>query len=69
MATTATTAPTGGNIADQSQEYVFVYDVTGADPVSKRQVLMVPNTFLGLAWSPAGGQFYVSGGVDDVVIE
>ena len=58
----------GPLIADQSNEYVFVYDVSGAAPV-KRQVLMAPNTFFGIAWAPAGDRFYVSGGVDDDVLE
>ena len=35
----------------------------------KRQVIQVPNTFLGLAWAPSGERFYVSGGVDDAVCE
>lgn len=58
----------GKNIADRSNEYVFVYDVSGRAPV-KRQVLTAPNTFLGLAWAPAGDRFFVSGGVDDDVLE
>ncbi len=52
----------------RSLEYVFVYDVSGAKPV-KRQVITAPNTFLGLAWAPSGERFYVSGGVDDDVLE
>src|SRR5512146_93472 len=56
--------PDGKAIRDQSSEYVFVYDVSGPSPV-KRQVLRVANSFLGLAWAPAGDRFYVSGGVDD----
>jgi DNA-binding beta-propeller fold protein YncE len=60
--------PDGKVVADQSNEYVFVYDVSGAAPV-KRQVLRVPDTFLGIAWAPSGGRFYVSGGVDDDVLE
>jgi len=47
-----------------SNEYVFVYDVTQWPPL-KRQVLQVPNTFVGMAWNPHGAEFYVSGGVDD----
>jgi DNA-binding beta-propeller fold protein YncE len=58
-----------GHLApEQSDEYVFVYDVSGAAP-TKRQVIPVHNTFLGVAWAPSGQQFYVSGGVDDQVIE
>ena len=60
--------PDGKFVADRSNEYVFVYDVSGATPV-KRQVVAVANTFLGIAWSPAGDRFFVSGGVDDVVRE
>jgi DNA-binding beta-propeller fold protein YncE len=60
--------PDGKFIVDRSQEYVFVYDVAGANPV-KRQVLTVPDTFLGIAWSPRGDRFFVSGGVDDDVVE
>jgi DNA-binding beta-propeller fold protein YncE len=47
-------------------EYVFVYDVTGPQPV-RQQVLPVPNSFCGLAWNPSGQEFYVSGGPDDKV--
>jgi DNA-binding beta-propeller fold protein YncE len=49
-----------------STEYVFVYDVSGAQPV-KRQVLPIPNSFDGIVWNPSGAEFYVSGGKDDVV--
>ena len=53
-------------ITGQSNEYVFVYDITQGTPV-KKQVLQVPNTFVGLAWNPNGEEFYVSGGADDDV--
>jgi WD40 repeat protein len=52
--------------ADASNEYVFIYDVT-RNRLRQEQVLQVPNTFFGLAFSPGGSQFYVSGGVDDDV--
>ena len=58
--------PTGTRVAAESNEYVFVYDISGQAPV-KRQVLQVPNTFVGIAWHPAGKEFYVSGGRDDNV--
>ncbi len=58
----------GKFIAERSNEYVFVYDVSGSLPV-KRQVVQIANTFLGLAWAPAGDRFFVSGGVDDNVRE
>jgi DNA-binding beta-propeller fold protein YncE len=51
-----------------SEEYVFVFDVSGPSPI-QRQAILIPNTFLGLAWSPSGDRFYVSGGVDDVAYE
>ena len=54
----------GKPIPAASMEYVFVYDASGAAPV-KRQVVRLPNSFLGLDWSPSGERFYVSGGVDD----
>lgn len=58
----------GKVVPSASGEYVFVYDVSGAKPL-KRQVLLLANAFLGVAWAPAGDRFYVSGGVDDVVRE
>ncbi|HWF78621.1 MAG TPA: beta-propeller fold lactonase family protein [Caulobacteraceae bacterium] len=58
----------GARVADMSEEYVFVFAVSGGKPV-QRQVIRVPNTFLGLAWDPSGARFFVSGGVDDVVYE
>jgi DNA-binding beta-propeller fold protein YncE len=60
--------PDGQAIPAQSSEYVFVYDVSGEAP-AKRQVIRIANTFLGIAWAPSGTRFYVSGGVDDSVIE
>lgn len=50
--------PTGSRVASESNEYVFVYDLTNGRPV-KRQVLQVPNTFVGIAWNPSGKEFYV----------
>lgn len=54
----------GKSVPALSNEYVFVYDVSGATPV-KQQVLQIPNTYMGLAWAPDGQHFYVSGGADD----
>lgn len=56
----------GVRIAEQSNEYVFVYDIGHGHPV-KRQVIQIPNTFNGIVWNPHGHEFYVSGGVDDNV--
>ncbi len=58
----------GARVPEISEEYVFVFDVSGGKPV-QRQVIRVPNTFLGLAWDPSGARFFVSGGVDDCVYE
>jgi len=63
-----TFGPDGRIIPERSNEYVFVWDVSGATP-AKRQVIAVPNAFQGLAWAPAGDRFFVSGGVTDNVIE
>ena len=56
--------PTGSRVAAESNEYVFVYDISAGTPI-KRQVIQVPNSFNGIAWNPSGLEFYVSGGVDD----
>ena len=60
--------PDGKAIPERSNEYIFVYDVSGATPV-KRQVLTAPNTFIGIAWAPRGDRFFVSAGDDDAVLE
>jgi DNA-binding beta-propeller fold protein YncE len=57
-----------GNIQPQdSGEYVFVYDISSPAAPVKKQVVVVPNAFGGLVWSPDGSRFYVAGGVDDNV--
>ena len=56
----------GAHIAAASNEYVFVYDISRDRP-ERKQVLLIPNTYVGLAFAPDGGHFYVSGGVDDDV--
>lgn len=58
--------PTGSRVAAESNEYVFVYDISAGTPI-KRQVVQVPNTFNGIAWNPNGKEFYVSGGINDNV--
>ena len=58
----------GKMIPERSNEYVFVWDVSGAMPV-QRQVLPMANAFQGLAWAPAGDRFFASGGSDDTVHE
>lgn len=54
----------GKRVAAESNEYVFIYDISGGNPV-KKQALQVANTYNGIAWNPNGTEFYVSGGVDD----
>ena len=54
----------GKTVQSASNEYVFVYGLETGWPV-QRQVIQVPNTFAGIAFSPDGAGFYVSGGVDD----
>ena len=56
----------GREVKRDSNEYVFVFDVSGGKP-ALTQTLQVPNTFNGMAWNPNGNEFYVSGGVDDDV--
>ncbi len=56
----------GKQVPGDSNEYVFVYDVSGAKP-EPIQVIQVPDTFAGIAFAPDGAHFYVSGGQDDVV--
>jgi DNA-binding beta-propeller fold protein YncE len=58
----------GKLIPEASMEYVFLFDITGSKPV-QIQVLALPNTFPGLAWSPASDRLFVSGGKDDTVVE
>jgi DNA-binding beta-propeller fold protein YncE len=56
----------GKFLLPRSREYVFVYDIAGPAPV-RRQAILVPNTFNGLAWRPDGAGFVVSGGFNDTV--
>jgi YVTN family beta-propeller protein len=56
----------GSRNAADSNEYVFVYDISHTAPVQK-QVIQVPNTYNGIVFDPSGTAFYVSGGVNDNV--
>ena len=53
-------------VASDSNEYVFIYDISIPKPV-KRQVLQIPYTYNGIVFDPSGTAFYVSGGPSDVV--
>ena len=54
-------------ITSTAWNWVFVYDVTGGKVPAKLQQIQLPDTFAGIAWSPDGTKFYVSGGQDDRV--
>lgn len=57
---------TNGVVQKQdSNEYVFVYDISNPIAPVKKQVVFVPRAFGGLVWSPDGTNFYVAGGPDD----
>jgi YVTN family beta-propeller protein len=56
----------GKRNAAGSNEYIFVFDISGSKPVQK-QVLQIPNAFDGIAFHPGGKEFYVTGGPDDNV--
>jgi len=56
----------GKVVPDASNEYVFVYSLESGEP-RQRQVIKIPNTFVGIAFAPDGSSFYVSGGVDDSI--
>jgi len=58
----------GKSLPELSTEYLFLFDVTGARP-KLLQVLPIRNTFLGLSWAPSSNQIFVSGGIDDAVVE
>ena len=49
-----------------SNEYVFIYDISTPTPV-KKQIVQIPNTYNGIVFDPSGLAFYVSGGKDDNV--
>jgi YVTN family beta-propeller protein len=52
-----------------SNEYVFVFDISGGNKTKPQQtqVIQIPDTYAGMVFASDGGTFYVSGGVDDVV--
>jgi DNA-binding beta-propeller fold protein YncE len=47
-----------------SNEYVFLYDISGGTPVFKQRI-PIPNAYHGLAWDPVKDALYVSGGMGD----
>jgi len=60
---TADNATPPWSVAD-SNEYVFIYDISMRTPL-KKQVVAVPNTYHGIVFDPSGKAFYVAGAADD----
>ena len=58
--------PDGKKDPAASDEYVFVFDISGSTP-KQVQVVPVPNTDSGLVFAPDDSRFFVTGGVDDNV--
>ena len=62
-----TSGPNQGSAnPDESNEYIFVFDISGAKPL-QMQVLQIPNAFDGIVFNPNGKEFYVTGGTNDNV--
>ena len=61
--------PTGVNAwyAPDSNEYVFVYDLSNPTPVQK-QVVQVPAAYSGIAFDPSGAAFYLGGCAADLIL-
>jgi DNA-binding beta-propeller fold protein YncE len=57
-------APGGLAANSPSSEYVFIYDISTDTPVQK-QVVMIPNSYNGIAFDPKQDAFYVSSGMGD----
>ncbi len=56
----------GKSQAENSEQYLFIFQIDHHTP-ERKQVLRVPNTFAGAAFSPDGKSLYVGGGCDDNV--
>ncbi len=52
-----------------STQYIFLYDVSGANKTSPKmiQAIKQTNAHIGLVWSPDGSTIYATGGNDDAV--
>ncbi len=57
-------APGGLPANSPSSEYVFIYDISTGTPIQK-QVVMIPNSYNGIAFDPKQEAFYVSSGMGD----
>ena len=58
----------GRSSPELSTEYVFLFDITGAQP-KQIQVFPIRASFQGLTWAPSSNQLFASGGIDDEVRE
>lgn len=60
---------TGTTDTANSTQYIFLYDVAGANKAKPvlTQVLKQTNAHVGLVFSPDGSKLYATGGVDDAV--
>ncbi len=60
---------TGKVDVPNSTQYVFLYDVSGANKTSPKmiQAIKQANAHIGLVWSPDGSTLYATGGNDDAV--
>jgi DNA-binding beta-propeller fold protein YncE len=61
-------APAQPYSAADSNEYVFIYDISTPTAVQK-QVVQIPITYNGIVFDPSGAAFYVSGCTYDMVHE
>jgi DNA-binding beta-propeller fold protein YncE len=61
--------PDGTTDVENSTQYIFLYDVGGAnrDEPLLKQVIKQTNSHVGLVFSPDGNKLYAAGGRDDVV--
>jgi DNA-binding beta-propeller fold protein YncE len=56
----------GALLPADSTQFVFVFDISNYLPIQK-QVIQIPNTYMGITFDPSGTAFYVAGGVNDNV--
>jgi YVTN family beta-propeller protein len=61
--------PTGKVDTANSTQYIFLYDVSGANQQNPKliQAIQQPNAHVGLVWAPDGKTLYAAGGNDDAV--
>jgi YVTN family beta-propeller protein len=61
----------GQNNPAGSNEYIFVFNVSGANAAKPvlAQVIQQTNSFYGLVWAPNSQSFYASGGPNDAVYQ